>query len=86
MLAIILLSFISNHLYCTLVTMPGFGFFGSERFQEVDSIVQVCASFFEFEFDVNVTLATSDGTGTLCVCSSCICVYIMTSFHSYCWF
>ena len=65
--------------------MPGF--INSEmRFQEVDGIVQVCAGFNEFEYDFNVTLATSDGTGTLCVCSSCSCVYIMTSFHSYCWF
>ena len=75
MLAIILLSFISNHLYCTLVIMPGLGFIGSEIFQEADRIVQVCAFLLEFEFDVNVTLATSDGTGTLCVCSSCSCVY-----------
>ena len=56
---------------------------------EDEGTVQVCALFTyfnEFEFDFNVTLATSDGTGTLCVCSSCSCVYIMTSFHSYCWF
>ena len=56
---------------------------------EDEGSVQVCAMFrifIEFEIDVNVTLATSDGTGTLCVCSSCSCVYIMTSFHSYCWF
>ena len=58
-------------------------FFGSEG---DDSTVRVCTLFDVFEFDVNVTLATSDGTGTLCVCSSCSCVYIMTSFHSYCWF